>query len=128
MKKMLTAALLVAAFAGQALAGYKSTNPVVVNTTTKTAYGSMGSARASADTTQFIGCELVGGPGGPTTVNCGARNSAFQVVYCSSTDPAVVAMAYGLTANSYLYFRADANGRCSYLNIDNASYEQPVTP
>ena len=129
MKKMITAALLVAAFAGQALAGAKYTYTVSVNTTNRSASGAMGSARGSAATTQSIGCQMYGGLGvGAATVNCGARSAAGQYLYCSSNDPTLVGIAHSLTASSYIYFMADATGHCTYLDVEAESYFMPVTP
>jgi hypothetical protein len=118
MRKLIASFLVIGA-AGIAYAGYKTTYLVSVDAPNRTAYGSMGDARASSDSLQYIGCSYAGystyGSG-----TCNARNSAGQSVYCYTSDAPMLA-AIASVNDGYLYFQWDANGKCTYIYSSNSS-------
>jgi hypothetical protein len=119
--------LLVAAVIGvvaTSQAGQKLTQTVTVNTTSRFAYGSLGSARASADTNQTIGCSTF--HTGATI--CSARDAAGINGACSTTDPAYRSAANSLNGDSRIYFQWDTAGACTYLQIENYSSWAPKQP
>lgn len=131
MKKLnlMVAGAVGALLAGTAAwAGYKSTYYVGVDTTSREAYGSFGSARASADSVQYIGCAVQGFSNGTNYVLCQARNANNVSAYCSSSEPALVNAATALSDGSYMYLNWDANGTCTYLYVSNASQWAPRQP
>src|SRR6478672_955740 len=108
MKRVISMSLVgafVLGMGGMAFAGLRTTNTVVVVNTaaSKYAYGSLGSARNSVDTLQYIGCTVYAGTATPTRVSCFARNAASPGVYlsCSSAAPDIVRVAASLTEGSY---------------------------
>jgi hypothetical protein len=114
-----------------AVAGLKLSQPVQVFTTgTKGATGSLGSARASSDSTAYIGCEVDGSTitTQTLTMECFASDAAGNFVTCGSSNPIYVTTASAMTANSRVTFYADANGNCIDLYVTNGSYNAPVTP
>ncbi|HEX8822994.1 MAG TPA: hypothetical protein VF794_23905 [Archangium sp.] len=119
-----------------ALAGAKATSEVVINTTsnapTVTAMGSMGSARNSADATQYIGCQLSTNnvSSGSVTVVCFAKNAAGQYVSCVTTDPNYVNVAQSIQSDSYIRFNYDSSvgSTCTYLLVVQNSYYAPKQP
>jgi hypothetical protein len=105
-------------------AGQKLTQTVTVNTASRVAYGSLGSARASADTVQFIGCSAL--HTGATI--CTAKNSAGTSATCSTTDPAFRSAANSLNGDSRLEFGWNTSGACTYLQVENYSSWAPKQP
>jgi hypothetical protein len=111
-----------------AWAGFKSVTYVNINTTTRVAYGSMGSARGSTDTNQSIGCFVQGFSSGTNSVFCQAYNASNATVYCTSNAPAIVTAATTLSDSSYIYFTWDVNGACTGLTVSNDSSYAPRQP
>jgi hypothetical protein len=111
-----------------AYAGYKSIYYVGVDTTSREAYGSFGSARSSADTVQYIGCAVQGFSSGTSRVICEARNASNVSAACSSTAPAMVTAATSQSGDSYIYFTWDETGTCTYLYVSNTSNWAPRQP
>lgn len=94
-------ALAPAAHAGQAL-----DYPVAVSS--KSAHGSMNSARHSADSTQYIGCTLkYDVASDQTEVSCVARDQYERSLGCSTTKPSFVPVAAGIGDYSWIYFKCD---------------------
>ncbi|MBZ4414506.1 hypothetical protein OWM54_19970 [Myxococcus sp. MISCRS1] len=111
-----------------AWAGAKSTNTVLVNLSAMNASGSMGDARNSADTRQFIGCSITTYVGSAPTLGCFAMDSAGNYGGCSSTNADLVATARSITTDSYLVFNWDAWTSCTSLHVTNASHGAPKQP
>ena len=112
-----------------AWAGLKSTFYVTVNSTSRYAFGSVGDARGSADTQQYIGCAVDAFSNtGSTYVFCDARNASGVIGYCMSTSPAMLAAVATQSSSSYYYFGWDADGNCTYLSISNWSDLAPRQP
>lgn len=114
--------------AGSAWAGLKQTWSVGVDTSYREAYGQFGSARNSADSTQYISCAVANYPTGSNIVFCNARNAAGTSGSCSSTAAELVNAARSITADSYLYFTWDATNTCNYIYVANGSHYAPKQP
>jgi hypothetical protein len=130
MRKMHVAAWVGAAVAllgTGALAGSKSNPTVVVDTVVREAFGSLGSARNSADAVQYIGCTVVSSAAS-TSVSCTARNSAGTIGSCTSTNATLVDAARNLDGDAYIYFSWDAGGSCTLLSVAKSSVYTPKTP
>ncbi|MFO0683916.1 MAG: hypothetical protein U0234_17820 [Sandaracinus sp.] len=115
---------------GTAFAGAHWGMEVDIDLSARTAEGTMGTARASADGTQYIGC-TVRATTGPDVVRvtCQARDAQGANLVCSSTRPVMIQAAAALQANSHLYFRAaPSTSECMTLHVDNFSYNDLVTP
>lgn len=130
MEPLICALALAFIVSGKADAGVRTSYPVTVDTTNRTASGSMGSARAGA-TGSYIGCwsaavGLVEGQGGDLTVQsgCWARaSSTSTAVSCTfptltnggavNAPPPVFAMA----RDARITFKWNANNVCTSLEI-----------
>lgn len=108
-----------------AFAGFRVNWEVGVDTVSRNAWGSLGSARNSADGVQYIGCSVAVFTYGTPSVYCSARNAAGTSVACASTDAAIVAQAQSIKGDSYLFFVWDEAGYCNYLYVDNVSHVAP---
>ena len=137
LRTTLIAAALTLSIAPPVHAGRKTTAAVVINTATRTASGSLGSARNSSDSTQYIGCQATyypnldpnSGSFSSTTYFCYARSSAGTTGACSvplSTD--FVDIYAPIAEDSFLQFSWDAAGNCTSLRVENYSYYAPVQP
>jgi hypothetical protein len=128
MKKLLllAGALGVLAWTGESLhAGTTVTVPVTVLATQ--AYGVIGDARASADSTQYIGCEVYGDASGAADAECYARDSAGTTLYCTTSSPAILQAAASIGVDSYIQFGVTGTA-CSFLRVTKASLYRPKTP
>ena len=108
-----------------ALAGAKYTSNVYLSSTY--AYGSLGSARKSANIQEYIGCSTVT----QTTsdyVQCYARDVAGTVRSCWSSNAALIASARAIGPASYVYFGWSSTGECTQVTVHNFSYSEPMTP
>lgn len=132
MKNRLLIPILIVASSASALAGLKSAGNVLV--TSSTAYGAMGSARNSADTLQYIGCELYA----TTTYSnfhCRARNAANVTLHCwndARAYPHMTAAVTAMTAGSWVRFSVDPTAadptRCTWIDVENHSKYAPPQP
>lgn len=113
----------VLATGNPALAGYKSVWPVVVSLSARYAQGSLGSARNSADSSQYIGCTLH-----PGFIYCGAVDANRNFLSCTSSAPSFVSLVQSLGDEGALYFAADASGNCTSLLVYTYSYWEPKQP
>ncbi|RKG82053.1 hypothetical protein D7W79_03730 [Corallococcus exercitus] len=128
-KQTLIAGLAVAALGlgGTAWAGAKTPVLVSITLSTRTAMGSLGAARASADTKQYIGVATTTYAGGDA-VTVFAQDASGTYVSCYSYRPAFVAAARALASDSFLYFTWDAFGECTDITIETVSKYDPKTP
>jgi hypothetical protein len=101
-----------------AWAGNVSLSQVVVESTYAT--GSMGGARYSSDSQQYIGCSISNTNG--SAVVCSAMDKAGRVFTCVSTEAKWVAAAKAITDSSALFFGAvSGTPACGYLRVANYS-------
>ncbi len=128
-KNLMTVGIVGTLLAGTAAwAGVKTIYNVGINTSTRAAYGSMGTARSSADSNQYIGCAVLGYSTGSSSVICQAQDASGVAAYCTSTNPAIVTAATSQSGDAYLYFNYDASGTCTYLYVSNVSNYAPREP
>lgn len=111
----------LAAASATALAGLKINTVVTVNTISRFASGALASARSSADVVQFIGCSVTDSAGA-AFVTCSARSSTGAFAACTSTDVGKVSAASSISSDSFVSFRYDATGACTFLSVSTFSY------
>ena len=105
-------------------AGQKRVEAVFVNTgnpAMRYAGGSLGSARASEDLNQTIGCTIRD----TGIVTCFARTAINGTLSCTTNDDGFRAAAQSLNGDSRIYFSVDANGICLSLTVENQSSWAP---
>lgn len=127
--KTLAAILGVLLAAGIGHAGRKLTIPVSINTTAGTASGSLGSARNSVDSTQYIGCYATL----TTTTShagCVAVNAAGTYRSCYTYDAAFIEAIRTLTPDAHIEFAWDpaASSFCTTIFVRSMSYQEPGVP
>jgi hypothetical protein len=130
-KKALFIAALVAAPTSFAVAGFKQSAEVFISDPLTRAMGSLGSARNSADLTQYIGCTVYTFSNGSATMTCTARDSTAVTRSCSTNNtmaPGMVEAARHITTDSYIFFKWGPGGECTELHITNNSYHAPKKP
>jgi hypothetical protein len=132
MKRKMTVAAVVAGAllaATSAVAGFRSSQEVMVDVTNRHAQGSLGGARNSADSMQFIGCYTQSVSPFTTIIGqCSARDASGTYVSCSSTAPGFVNMVQSLNGDSSLAFGWDASNTCTSIIIFNNSEDAPKKP
>jgi len=121
MKRLLAIAFLLSA-ATLGAAGYRHTRTVGVYSTY--AQGSLGAARASSDSLQYIGCQIHANEAWDSrSMTCMAMNSSGAFTYCQTDNPHLVdAMAYA-DGNSWIAFTFSTNANCLALRVDTFSYD-----
>ena len=105
----------------EAMAGRKITDEVVITSTYFS--GSMGSARASADSLQYIGCFTVNGDGG----SCYARDAAGTTKMCAWSNPNFLRTVESINPASSIYVEF-TKSTCTYIDVGNFSWYRPMTP
>lgn len=103
-------------------AGLKQSFPVTISSSY--AYGSIGSARASADATQYIGCSSYGTSGACVALDATGNN--FKM--CAWSNAAQAAAVHSIGPHSYIVFYFDTSGNCTNIYVSNYSYQLPATP
>ncbi|HEY5928054.1 MAG TPA: hypothetical protein VIV11_40485 [Kofleriaceae bacterium] len=123
MKKLLALTLLLSA-AGLGVAGSKTNRTVYISGNWVS--GSLGGARNSGDTTQYIGCYVYGNEASNfKSMYCSARDVSGTHLNCYSDAPAVVDIAGRLNSDSFLQFTVNTAGDCMSIRVDNYSYDVP---
>ena len=111
-----------------AYAGSKTQFFVTINSTARTAYGAMGTARNSADTVQNIYCRTFADAALGESVRCFANNAAGASVSCYSSSPALIRSVQSTNDSAYLYFAWDASGVCQTIDVLKGSHLEPKGP
>jgi len=88
--------------------------------------GSIGAARNSADTVQYIGC-LVYGTASGKSVYCSARNANGNVAACTSNVAQLIEAVAAMNENSILDI-GYGGGVCSHIYVQGSSFALPVSP
>ena len=119
----------VMALAGQSFAGLKREEAVSITTsgTSQVAVGSVGTARASTDGNQEIGCTTKGLSSG-AAVSCRAVSATNQVLSCTSGNSGLALAAAAIGSNSRLYIVVSSTGECTQLDVSNRSSYKPIVP
>lgn len=117
-KGLMTAmvAIGMVATSATALAGFTANQTVTVNPFLRVAQGALGSARNSPDNIQFIGCSVTDAAGA-AFVTCSARGPGGNFATCTSNDPGKVAAASSINSDSFVVFRYDQQGNCTFLSV-----------
>lgn len=111
-----------------AQAGTKTSNEVKITDAQRRAEGSMGSARASADGSQYLAC-TVHGKANDVYMSCSARDAAGLFRSCTSTAPHLITAAKAVrshSSSSMIVFTWDANYACQTLDVANGSQFLPT--
>ena len=129
-RKLSSVALFIAtaALGTTAWAGYRYPLEVQIDAVNRTAKGALGSARASADNNQAIGCRVSASPGGAPVAYCFAVDAAGNQASCSSSDQAIVVAASALRDSSMLSFAWSSGGACLSVTVENYSSNPPLQP
>jgi len=110
-----------------ATAGEKQDAQVTVNTTSKYARGSLGSARNSNDQTQQIACYLSSYNNSNSNVGlCYAVDASGAVGSCSFYENAKFAdIIRSMTSDSHVTFNWDDSYRCTRITVLSSSVYEP---
>jgi len=107
----------------EATAGLKGSFPVHAGPTE--ASGSMGSARNSTNSVEYIECDVQNYPASGGIVYCSAKNASGTTAACVSTDDVLVAAARGLSSDAWLLFQINSSGDCTLIEVDISSDNAP---
>jgi hypothetical protein len=127
-KKLGMAMVLVGSFGGAARAGYRNNQQVIVDTSSRVAYGTMGAARNSSDSNQMLACAIFGSATSSLEAYCFATDQNGASLSCHSLNSNVIAAAQHAGSDSYIYFVADSSGTCTTVDVYNGSEYQPKQP
>jgi hypothetical protein len=119
---VVVACVVGAAWSRGADAGSKLSFPVAFGS--NYAYGAIGSARASTDSVQYIGCSSYGTSG--ACVAQDATGSNWKM--CAWSSAAAAAAVHSIGPHSYIVFYWDTSGNCTNVYVSNYSYQLPATP
>jgi hypothetical protein len=121
----LLAAMLVASTAA---AGYRWYYPVTISG--NNVAGSLGSARNSGNSNEYIGCAVYGSSTRAYAI-CYAQDAAGTTVSCYADPvlaPSIVTTVGTLNGDGFLSFSWDASGNCTKVNVSSRSYYEPKAP
>ena len=128
MKKFAAAAVVGAGLVLQATAFAGAVfQPVPVTVSSRVAYGSLKTARESANNKEFIGCSVYGATPAQaaqtTYVACSASDAAGNTLYCATygAAPQLVQAALAISAKSFVIINSDASSNCTYIFVTNNS-------
>jgi len=126
LKQVLFGAILALA-GGVAAAGSYRPAPLTIDLTDRLAVGDMYSARLSDNPNAFIGCGIRSPIPGYTYAFCQAQLAPGddQVVQCFTEDAAFIATIGAMDDFSYILFRWDADGNCTYVGNSTQSFYLP---
>jgi hypothetical protein len=115
--------------ADRASAGRKDLWTVTVDHGARRAYGSLGSARNSADSVQSIGCSTFYDPVNKVNqATCVAADAKGNWARCMTQDPTIVAVTFAFTESSHVAFSWDERDECVHIFVGNASNHEPKLP
>jgi len=120
----LVAALAAGALSFTAVAGMKTQQQVVVNEAQSSAWGDLGYARNSTNTTEYIGCYIIGS-GNQGNGICTARNAAGVTRSCSTQVSAYLYTITAINSDSFVQFKWNASGQCTMLIVETNSTLMP---
>jgi hypothetical protein len=112
--------------AAPALAGYRQTAPVTVTNNgdgSGSFSGALGDARASSDSTQYIGCAY-----GGTWGWCYAVDARGATAWCLANSAAQMSTIPLVGPSSKLTVYYDRTNNCTSIQVDNFSYTRPAAP
>lgn len=109
---------------GAAHAGMKSSFPVEIDMTKRTAEGSMGTARNSSDELQFIGCRM-----SLDSAVCDAMDAGGNYVGCYAANPSMTmrSVLASINGDSFIMFSWNERWECTGLQVHNNSRWVPIS-
>lgn len=119
------ASLVIASFAiaGTAAAGLVGNTQVTVVSGTS-GKGALTAVRNSADSVQYIGCSRYSYSSGSTSAICYARDSSYNYISCSTSNPEHLQVIDSLNPAAYLYFTVNGS-TCDSVITTLTSYNLP---
>ncbi len=121
-------ALALVAASAPASAGRKISSWVTIDTTNRYAQGNAGTVRNSADATQYIGCYARWYSTSSPIIWCYATDSSGRYASCYSQSSALIPVVAAAGTDAGFQFYWDANGACTNVQVENASYTEPKAP
>jgi hypothetical protein len=121
-KGIAAAALIASAFSTAAFAGLHTEMEVTVRPDPEFAFaaGSLGTARNTPDSVQWIGCSS-----GGNYASCTAVDAKGLMGSCSTSNPAHIAAIHSLNGDSQIVFAWDGTGKCLWVSVRNYSFTPP---
>ena len=123
----LSSIIITLTIATSAQAGLKGGYEVRITTSgsVTTAVGSVGKARNSADSVQYIYCYSRNNTFG----YCGAKNSAGTFKACLTSDQDKIAVIRSIGVSSHVSFQTNGTSTsCDSIQVVNGSHLQPAVP
>jgi len=119
----------LAGLSGSVYAGLKTEENVsiTVNGTQSTAVGAIGTARNSADATQFIRCTVQGFTSS-NSVFCAARTVGGTNFSCTANGSTTLATSVSAMDSGSRLFIFAVNGVCQQIDVTNSSEHKPKVP
>ncbi len=121
-----TAIAAMGLWVGPSQAGYQAEYSVKVGATY--ACGSLGTARNSANSTEYISCSVYAeNAQGSVAVSCDARDASGNTASCNTnwqTAPALLPAISAMNGDSYVCFIFD-KGACRSISTQNGSQFAP---
>jgi hypothetical protein len=108
-----------------AWAGLKTTSNVTVDQVQRRAQGTLGSARNSADNSQYILCSTSWSVTGGNYTLCQAGTATGVAGVCSTNSPDFARLAATINGDSDVIFTWDAKGVCQSLGVYQGSDKEP---
>lgn len=120
---------LSACLGASAWAGFKANGQVTIYKPARIVDGVPGSARNSADSTQFIGCKVyVPFLGARPEALCLARDTAGNYATCFTDDPAQISVISSIQGDTAIRFIYNDVGGCTHISVERISYYEPKAP
>jgi len=120
--------MAVALFVNTAIAGVKFSGNVYIDAVSRYAYGSLGTARNSADGYSWVTCGVQSGTTGSMYASCYAVNASGVSASCGTTNANLVAVVATLEGDSSISFQWDSSGLCTYISVGQSSAAEPKKP
>lgn len=120
-----TFAVLGLAYAGDDWGG----QDVYVDLVNNWAFGNLGAARNSSDTTQYVRCSATAFASGWAVASCEFSDANGTVASCYATNPEVIQIVLGMSSDSRIDVQWDANtSECIYISFETGSIWEPKLP
>jgi len=118
------AVLLLVGGSATARAGRTNYFETTVDMAAGVAYGSFVDTRRSADTVQYIACDVSVRAGDQPRVSCVARSKTAGPLSCQTRNPELVAVAEAITDEGYVRFEC-VGDELTYLYVSTGSLWLP---
>lgn len=104
-----------------AWAGLQAGLDVMISPGYKTASGTVGHTRRSADAVQYIYCASLAASNGTAGGLCSAKDKTGAIATCTTFTPAQIAVIQSVNDSSHIYFAWNDSGQCTYVYVFNGS-------